>query len=89
MGYTFIFLLGWIIGLATGLVEKVNSKRKENEKQKDIIKAHYHEYSELAKERQKLYEENEFLKDDIQIRDERIEELEKELQGYKRAASNS
>ncbi|MCU5742933.1 hypothetical protein OCC47_16535 [Bacillus cereus] len=89
MGYMFIFLLGWIIGLVTGLVEKVNGKRKENEKQKDIIKSHYHEYSELAKERQKLYEENEFLKDDIQIRDERIEELERELRELKKADSKS
>ncbi|ASI83597.1 hypothetical protein FORC48_2511 [Bacillus cereus] len=30
MGYTFIFLLGWIIGVITGLVEKVNRKIKEN-----------------------------------------------------------
>ncbi|RFB60621.1 hypothetical protein DZB90_12130 [Bacillus thuringiensis] len=30
MGYTFIFLLGWIIGLVTGLVEKVNSKINGN-----------------------------------------------------------
>lgn len=88
MGYTFIFLLGWIIGLVTGLVEKVNSKIKENEKRKDIIKANYREYSELAKERQKLYEENEFLKDDVQIRDERIEGLERELYEL-RAASKS
>ncbi|UFH96742.1 hypothetical protein [Bacillus toyonensis] len=28
MGYTFIFLLGWIIGLITGLVEKINRKSK-------------------------------------------------------------
>ncbi|HGP3676722.1 TPA: hypothetical protein ACLIVI_004608 [Bacillus pacificus] len=28
MGYTFIFLLGWIIGLVTGLVEKINRKIK-------------------------------------------------------------
>ncbi|HDR7283459.1 TPA: hypothetical protein QCY08_003310 [Bacillus paranthracis] len=78
-----------MIGLVTGLVEKVNSKIKENEKRKDIIKANYHEYSELAKERQKLYEENEFLKDDVQIRDERINELEKELYALKKAASKS
>ncbi|MDP1457917.1 hypothetical protein Q8G37_15835 [Bacillus wiedmannii] len=89
MGDTFIFLLGWIIGLVTGLVEKVNSKIKENEKRKDIIKANYHEYSELSKERNKIYEENGFLKDDVQIRDERIEELEKELHELKRAASKS
>lgn len=88
MGYTFIFLLGWIIGLVTGLVEKANSKIKESEKRKDIIKANYYEYSELAKERQKIREENEFLKDDIQIRDERIEELERELYEL-RAASKS
>ncbi|PGZ66480.1 hypothetical protein COF02_09175 [Bacillus cereus] len=30
MGYTFIFLLGWIIGLITGLLEKVNRKIKGN-----------------------------------------------------------
>ncbi|WP_257131211.1 hypothetical protein [Bacillus toyonensis] len=83
-----IFLLGWIIGLVTGLVERVNSKIKENEKRKDIIKAHYHEYSELAKERQKLHEENEFLKDDIQVMDKRIEGLERELYELK-AASKS
>ncbi|WP_257132111.1 hypothetical protein [Bacillus wiedmannii] len=88
MGYTFIFLLGWIIGLVTGLVEKVDSKIKENEKQKDIIKANYHEYSELARERQKIREENEFLKDDIQVMDERIEGLERELYEL-RAASKS
>lgn len=34
MGYTFIFLLGWIIGLMTGLVEKVDNKIKENGKVK-------------------------------------------------------
>ncbi|MGE6365180.1 hypothetical protein ACQKD9_15490 [Bacillus paramycoides] len=28
MGYTFIFLLGWIIGVTTGLLEKVNRKVK-------------------------------------------------------------
>ncbi|ALO79959.1 hypothetical protein XO29_0057 [Bacillus phage phiS58] len=28
MGYTFIFLLGWIIGLITGLLEKINRKIK-------------------------------------------------------------
>ncbi|MFB5562029.1 hypothetical protein [Bacillus cereus] len=88
MGYAFIFLLGWIIGLVTGLVEKANSKIKENEKRKDIIKANYYEYSELTKERQKIREENEFLKDDVQIRDERIEELERELYEL-RAASKS
>lgn len=88
MGYTFIFLLGWIIGLVTGLVEKVDSKIKENEKQKDIIKTNYHEYSELARERQKIREENEFLKDDIQVMDERIEGLERELYEL-RAASKS
>lgn len=32
VGYTFIFLLDWIIGLITGLVEKVNRKIKENGK---------------------------------------------------------
>ncbi|WP_410988427.1 hypothetical protein [Bacillus cereus] len=32
VGYTFIFLLGWIIGLMTGLVEKANEKIKENGK---------------------------------------------------------
>lgn len=83
-----MFLLGWIIGLITGLVEKANSRIKENEKRKDIIKANYHEYSELAKERQKIREENAFLKDDIQIRDERIEGLERELYEL-RAASKS
>ncbi|MRA55423.1 hypothetical protein GH864_13210 [Bacillus thuringiensis] len=30
MGYTFIFLLGWFIGLVTGLVEKVNRKINGN-----------------------------------------------------------
>ncbi|MCU5498759.1 hypothetical protein OCF63_12205 [Bacillus wiedmannii] len=89
MEYTFIFLLGWIIGLATGLVEKVNRKIKENEKRKGIIQANYHEYIELEKERRKILEENEFLKDDVHVRNERIEELEKELQEYKKAASKS
>nr|WP_255302499.1 hypothetical protein [Bacillus toyonensis] len=71
------------------MVEKVNSKINANEKRKDISKANYHEYSELAKERQKIREENEFLKDDIQVMDERIEGLEKELYELKRAASKS
>ncbi|MCU5497559.1 hypothetical protein OCF63_06100 [Bacillus wiedmannii] len=62
---------------------------EENEKRKGIIQVNYHEYSELSKERNKIYEENGFLKDDVQIRDERIEELEKELQELKRAASKS
>ena len=46
-----------------------------------------HEYRQLFNERMKLKEEIEFLKDDVQIRDEHIERLEKELQEYKRAAS--
>ncbi|PEP21498.1 hypothetical protein [Bacillus wiedmannii] len=62
---------------------------EENEKRKGIIQVNYHEYSELAKERKKIYEENGFLKDDVQIRDERIEGLEKELHELKRAASKS
>ncbi|MEC2390247.1 hypothetical protein P9X05_02365 [Bacillus toyonensis] len=28
VGYTFIFLLGWIIGVITGLLEKINRKSK-------------------------------------------------------------
>ncbi|MBK5433378.1 hypothetical protein [Bacillus sp. TH25] len=35
VGYTFIFLLGWILGLVTGLVEKVNKKIKGNEDEKE------------------------------------------------------
>ncbi|MCS3600115.1 hypothetical protein AAHB50_32335 [Bacillus toyonensis] len=62
---------------------------EENEKRKGIIQANYHEYSELEKERRKILEENEFLKDDVHIRNERIDELEKELLELKRAASKS
>ncbi|PEI73452.1 hypothetical protein CN646_07600 [Bacillus wiedmannii] len=32
MGYTFIFLLGWIIGLLTGLTERLSDKIKKNRK---------------------------------------------------------
>ncbi len=33
MGYTFIFLLGWIIGLLTGLTERLSDKIKKNRKE--------------------------------------------------------
>lgn len=62
---------------------------EENEKRKGIIQANYHEYSELEKERRKTLEENEFLKDDVHVRDERIDELEKELHELKRAVGKS
>ncbi|PEN57132.1 hypothetical protein CN596_04075 [Bacillus toyonensis] len=62
---------------------------EENEKRKGIIQANYHEYSELEKKRRKTLEENEFLKDDVHVRNERIEELEKELHELKRAVGKS
>ncbi|MCM3735582.1 hypothetical protein M3215_07055 [Bacillus cytotoxicus] len=51
--------------------------------------ASIHEYRQLSNKKMKLKEENEFLRDDVQIRDERIEELKKELYALKRAASKS
>lgn len=45
--------------------------------------ASIHEYRQLSNERAKLKEEVGFLKDDVQVRDERIDELEKELNELK------
>ena len=47
------------------------------------------ECRQLFNEKMKLKEENEFLRDDVQIREERIEELKKELYALKRAVSKS
>ncbi|MFI8706630.1 hypothetical protein ACIGHG_06000 [Bacillus sp. NPDC077411] len=55
--------------------------------QEEISLLKIHEYRQLFNEKMKLKEENEFLRDDVQIRDERIEELKKELYALKRAAS--
>ena len=78
-----------LVMLKTDTIYWLLNQAEENEKRKGIIQANYHEYSELSKERNKIYEENGFLKDDVQIREERIEELEKELYELKRAASKS
>jgi chromosome segregation ATPase len=65
---------------------------KQRNKEIELLRASrdssIHEYRQLFNERMKLKEEIEFLKDDVQIRDEHIERrLEKELQELKRAAS--
>jgi predicted RNase H-like nuclease (RuvC/YqgF family) len=78
-----------LVMLKTDTIYWLLDQSEENEKRKGIIQANYHEYSELEKKRRKLLEENEFLKDDVHVRNERVDELEKELQELKRAASKS
>ncbi|MES1054548.1 hypothetical protein FOA24_38715 [Bacillus thuringiensis] len=68
-------------------IEQIKLKNKEIKLLRASREASIHEYQQLSNERMKFKEEIEFLKDDVQIRDERIEELEKELQESKRAAS--
>lgn len=70
-------------------IEQIKLKNKEIKILRASRKASIHEYRQLSNERMKFKEEIEFLKDDVQIRDERIKELEKELQESKRAASKS
>ncbi|MGU3371636.1 hypothetical protein [Bacillus mycoides] len=70
-------------------IEQIKLKNKAIKLLRESREASIHEYRQLSNERMKFKEEIEFLKDDVQIRDERIEELEKELQEYKRAASKS
>ncbi|PEA33026.1 hypothetical protein [Bacillus toyonensis] len=78
-----------LVMLKTDTIYWLLNQAEENEKLKGIIKANYHEYSELEKERRKTLEENEFLKDDVHVRNERIDELEKELHELKRAVGKS
>ncbi|PGA33309.1 hypothetical protein COL81_26925 [Bacillus toyonensis] len=78
-----------LVMLKTDTIYWLLNQAEENEKRKGIIKANYHEYSELEKERRKTLEENEFLKDDVHVRNERIDELEKELHELKRAVGKS
>lgn len=70
-------------------IEQIKLRNKEIELLRASRETSIHEYRQLFNERMKLKEEIEFLKDDVQIRDERIEDLEKELQEFKRAASKS
>ncbi|HFK1424703.1 MULTISPECIES: hypothetical protein [Bacillus cereus group] len=70
-------------------VKQLKQRNKEIELLRASRDSSIHEYRQLFNERMKLKEEIEFLKDDVQIRDEHIERLEKELQEYKRAASKS
>lgn len=70
-------------------IEQIKLKNKEIKLLRASREASIHEYRQLSNERMKFKEEIEFLKDDVQIRDERIEELEKELRELKRAASKS
>ncbi len=70
-------------------IEQIKLKNKEINLLRASREASIHEYRQLSNERMKFKEEIEFLKDDVQIRDERIEELEKELRELKRTASKS
>ena len=70
-------------------VKQLKQRNKDIELLRASRDSSIHEYRQLFNERMKLKEEIEFLKDDVQIRDEHIERLEKELQEYKRAASKS
>lgn len=70
-------------------IEQIKLRNKEIKLLRASREASIHEYRQLSNERMKFKEEIEFLKDDVQIRDERIEELEKELHELKRAASKS
>ncbi|MGR5962919.1 hypothetical protein ACT7DN_26955 [Bacillus paranthracis] len=68
-------------------VKRLKQRNKEIELLRASRDSSIHEYRQLFNERMKLKEEIEFLKDDVQIRDEHIERLEKELQEYKEATS--
>ncbi|WP_306008086.1 hypothetical protein [Bacillus sp. MMSF_3353] len=70
-------------------VKQIELRNKEIELLRAGRDSSIHEYRQLFNERMKLKEEIEFLKDDVQVRDEHIERLEKELQEYKRAANKS
>ncbi|MGE8057382.1 hypothetical protein ACQKOD_26560 [Bacillus mycoides] len=70
-------------------IEQIKLRNEEIKLLRASREASIHEYRQLSNERIKFKEEIEFLKDDVQIRDERIEELEKKLQENKRAASKS
>ncbi|HDR8110428.1 TPA: hypothetical protein QCZ04_003501 [Bacillus cereus] len=70
-------------------IEQIKLKNKEIKHLRASREVSIHEYRQLSNERMKFKEEIEFLKDDVQIRDERIKELEKELHELKRAASKS
>ncbi|MDG0956748.1 hypothetical protein P6U32_00425, partial [Bacillus paranthracis] len=63
-------------------VKQIELRNKEIELLRASRDSSIHEYRQLFNERMKLKEEIEFLKDDVQIRDEHIERLEKELQEY-------
>ncbi|MDX5858769.1 hypothetical protein SIM22_32790, partial [Bacillus cereus group sp. BfR-BA-01363] len=60
-------------------VKQIELRNKEIELLRASRDSSIHEYRQLFNERMKLKEEIEFLKDDVQIRDEHIERLEKEL----------
>lgn len=70
-------------------IEQIKLRNEEIKLLRVSREASIHEYRQLSNERMKFKEEIEFLKDDVQIRDERIEELEKELHELKRAANKS
>ncbi|MFY8295531.1 hypothetical protein [Bacillus paranthracis] len=66
-------------------IEQIKLKNKEIKLLRASREASIHEYRQLSNERMKFKEAIEFLKDDVQIRDERIEELEKELRELKKS----
>ncbi|MCU4771015.1 hypothetical protein OCF65_20820 [Bacillus toyonensis] len=70
-------------------IEQIKLKNEEINILRASCEASIHEYRQLSNERMKLKEEIEFLKDDVQIKDEHIEELEKGLHEFKKAASKS
>lgn len=60
-------------------VKQIRLRNKEIELLRAGRESSIHECRQLFNERMKFKEEIEFLKDDVQVRDEQIERLEKEL----------
>lgn len=60
-------------------VKQIELRNKEIELLRAGRESSIHECRQLFNERMKFKEEIEFLKDDVQVRDEQIERLEKEL----------
>ncbi|AIW83112.1 hypothetical protein ACQVPC_29355 [Bacillus mycoides] len=68
-------------------VKQIELKNKKIKLLRAGRESSIYECRQLFNERMKLKEEIEFLQDDVQVRDEHIERLEKELHELKRAAS--
>ncbi|SFI02842.1 MULTISPECIES: hypothetical protein [unclassified Bacillus (in: firmicutes)] len=70
-------------------VKQIELKNKEIKLLRAGRELSIYECRQLFNERMKLKEKIEFLQDDVQVRDEQIEGLEKELHELKRAANKS